>query len=90
VRNIYSIIVDDKKKHIIRRVLIFIVITSIIMIAIELTLIILKLQNQDIFLSASGINQFYNNFMLLLTRATSHLKLTNLYGYQNQTTLANS
>lgn len=69
---------DDKKKHITSRVIIFILIISLLFTGALLASMFLKLNNQNTYLQATKINAAYNNFMLTIAKDIIYLRLTNI------------
>lgn len=79
---------DDSKKKITRRVVIFILVLALLYTGSVLTSVFLKRSNASTYLKAATVNTNYNVFMLMITRAATYLKLINLNAYQNETAVA--
>ena len=78
ILNAYSIIVEDGKKNISRRVVIFIFVISALFTAALLTSVFIKQNNQKTYLQAARINSAYHNFMMILTIDIYFVQIINI------------
>jgi len=83
IRSVYSIIVDNKKKNISRRVVIFTIIISFLFTTALLTSVFLKQKNQTTYLQATHVNNAYHNLMMIMAKDLAYLKLVNFLSFLN-------
>ena len=88
VKLAYEIVVDDRKKRIVCRILTFTLLTVLLLLAILIAAILVKLSNQDKYMNTLRINAAFNKFLMTVSKAIYAAKLLNIYQFSNNTTMA--
>jgi hypothetical protein len=83
----YEIIIDDRKKNISTRIIIFTVITILLLLGVLLAGALIKLSNQNTSLNIININKSFNTFLLTVSREIYAMKMLNFHEYSNNTNL---